>query len=348
MLAPLRFGLFALLTVSLLFPQSPPQQPASPQGPPNATVSASPDEADSLVLPDGTPIRVRLVDGFSSESAEVGDVIGFTVAFEVRANGVVVIPRHTGLAGKVASVSHPRRGARNGQVGVVYEPLTMPTGETATVRPTRKPPHPRKAAKAAEAAAATTTMAAGVFITAGIPLIVLPFTKGDEQVVPEGSTEVVYLNGPVRVSRKAAMVLQPDPASGHAYVYIGGIAGVGRNGLTVPKLFCGERILAGSFPSKTELELKPGAYWFSTNIPKDRPVRLEVLPGHEYIVGRNKHGVLAKEFQASSIPTLTYYNSAAHLLRLIQTDLTKLPPEEYRALTAEPAVKVNDSRTQRD
>lgn len=340
MLAPLRFGFLTLLVVhGLLFGQSTtPQQAASPPGPPRATVSTSADDADSLVLPDGTPIRLKLVDGFSSESAEVGDVIGFAVAFDVPADGIIVIPRRTGLVAKVASVSHARRGAKNGQVRIAIEPLTLPTGEIATLRPTRKAPHPHKAAKAAEAAAATTTMAAGLFITAGIPLLAL-FAKGEEEIVPEGATEILYLNGPVRVSRKAAMALQPDPASGHAYVYIPG---------GNPMIFCGARMVAGASYEATELELNPGVYWFSSGFPKDRPMRVELLPGHEYIVGTNKHAVFAREFQTSSIPTLTYYNSGAHLLRLAQTDLTKLPPEEYRSLTAEPPIKGKDSPTKRD
>jgi len=192
----------------------------------------------------------------------------------------------------------------------------------------------------AEGAGNAAASAAELFITAGVPLLLL-FKKGDEQVVPEGTLETFYLNGPLLISRKAVMALQPSPTSGHAYVYIGGIEGVGRNGMKVPKLFCGERPLYSSI--QTELELNPGTYWFSTDLAKDRPVRLDALPDHEYIVGRNKHGVYAKEFQTSSISRFTYYSGTRQLARLAQEDWTKLTPEDYRILTAEPPNKGNSA-----
>src|ERR1700739_2243924 len=140
-----------------------------------ATAGAHPDLADSLVLPDGTPLYVKVAKAFSSESTTVGDEVDFAVAFEVRADGVVVIPQRTSLAGKVVSVSSARR-ARNGQVQIVYGALTLPTGETATVRPTLKPPH--KGAKAAQTAANATGTAVGVFVTAGISLPAFSFPQG--------------------------------------------------------------------------------------------------------------------------------------------------------------------------
>src|SRR6266436_1068194 len=210
MAVPRKFGLSTLFTVlALVSTESTlPQQTTSPQGLPGATVSPSSDDPNPLALPDGTPIPIKVVNGFSSADAKVGDVIQFAVAFEVREGGVVVIPQRTGFAGKVVSVSPPHRGARNGQVKVAFDPLTLPTGETATVRSILKAPH--KSAKAAEAAADAAATASELFITAGVPLLVL-FKKGDEQVVPEGAVEVVYLNGPLRLSRKAVMALQPTP-----------------------------------------------------------------------------------------------------------------------------------------
>jgi hypothetical protein len=83
-----------------------------------ATVSAHPDDVDSLGLPDGTPLRIKVAKGFSSENARAGDAIDFAVAFEVCAGGVVAIPQRTALAGKVVSVSRSRRGARDGYVKV--------------------------------------------------------------------------------------------------------------------------------------------------------------------------------------------------------------------------------------
>src|SRR5258708_30853912 len=148
----LKFGLSTLFTVLALVPTDStfPQQTAPSQGVPGATVSPFSDDLDSLTVPDGTPIPIKVINGFSSANAKVGDVIRFAVAFEVREGGVVVIPQRTGFSGKVVAASRPRRGARDGQVKVAFDPLTLPTGETATVRPISRPAH--MGAKAAEAA----------------------------------------------------------------------------------------------------------------------------------------------------------------------------------------------------
>jgi hypothetical protein len=296
-----------------------------------ATVRALPDEVDSLVLPDGTPLRIKVAKGFSSENVRVGDVIDFAVAFEVRVGGVVVIPQRIVLAAKVVSVSRPRRGARDGQVKIAYGALALPTGETATVRPILKPTN--KSAKAAKGAADATAAAATVFITAGVPLLALPFLKGDEQVVPDGTITVVYLNGPVSISRKAAMALQPSPASGYAYVYISEAVRGRRKDLSLPQLYCGQRLLNDGY-GELQLELPPGTYWFSTDSQKEGPARIDVLASHEYAIWRNRHGLLAKELQPKKGPVYPH--------RFVDEDLTKLTPEEYRSLIAEPAVKGNE------
>jgi hypothetical protein len=339
MLAFLLFCLLTLPTVPASRPleSPPPELIAAPLGVLGATASAHPDEVDYLVLPDGTPLRVKVLKRFSSEKAKVGDVIDFAVAFEVRADGVVVIPQQTVFTGKVVYVSRPRRAARDGQVKVVYDALTLPTGETATVRPVLKAPN--KGAKAAENAASATGEAAGVFFTAGITLFALPFIKGDEQVIPEGTLEVVYLNGPLRISRKAAMALQPVPASGYAYIYISQDSRFRSRDHRPSKLFCGEKLLNDSSIDSSygelRLELPPGTYWFSTENQKDRPARIDLLASHEYAIWRNRQGLFAKELQSKK--SRVYYTG-----RFVDVDLTKLTPEEHRSLTAEPAIKGND------
>jgi hypothetical protein len=350
----LKFGLSTLFTVLALVPTEStlPHQIASPQGMPGATVSPSSDDPDSLALPDGTPIPIKVVNGFSSADAKVGDVIQFAVAFEVREDGVVVIPQRTGFAGKVVSVSRPHRGTRNGQVKVAFDPLTLPTGETTTVRSILKPPH--KGAKAAEAAANAAATGAELFITAGVPLLLL-FEKGDEQVVPEGAVEVVYLNGPLRLSRKAVMALQPTPGSGYANVEVTESLRVRRRDLSFPKLFCGERIVSDSsslhlspgfnwLQMHLRLQLNPGSYWLSIDDQKDLPVRIDVLASREYAVGRNRHGLFAKELPARKGGH--YQKDLNHPWVIVDEDLTNLTPEEYRSLTAEPAIKGKESATQ--
>ena len=98
-----RTTLTFLLSFFLTLPTaSAPWPLPSPSG---ATVSPPPDESDSLVLPDGTPLRVKVLNRFSSADAKVGDLIHFAVGYEVRADGVVVIPQRTEVTAKVVFVS---------------------------------------------------------------------------------------------------------------------------------------------------------------------------------------------------------------------------------------------------
>lgn len=333
---PLRFLAFSLLLPSTMaaIQTSQPAQPASaaaPQSPPEATASARADDDDSIVLPNGTPLRIKVVNGFSSANAKVGDVIDFAVGFEVRADGVVVIPQRTALAGKVVSVNRPRRGARGGQVKVAFEKLSLTTGEAATVRPNLKSPN--KGKEIANAAEEAPGLAGALFMTAGTPLLALPFEKGEEQVVPAGTIEVVYLNGPLHISRKAAMAMLPASDAGVAYVYVGETVTGRRKNLSVPTLFCGDRVVAASFGA-LQLELSPGTYWFRTDNEKENPARIEVLANREYAIWRNRHGLIAKEIHPKK--------GRIYPRQFEDKDLTKLTPEEFRALTAEPAVKRND------
>ena len=318
-----------LCLVTRYFESMPRSLTAANRGMAGTTARVHPDEADSLVLADGTPLYVKVAERFSSQNAKVGDVVDFSVAFEVRADGVVVIPQRTPLTGKVVSVSSARR-ARDGQVKIVYDALTLPTGETARVRPILKPPH--KGAKAAQAAADATAIAVGVFITAGVPLLALPFTKGDEQVVPAGTLTVVFLNGPLLVNRKAAIMLQPAPASGFALIHISSYIRVRRSDMSLPKVFCGERLMSDSY-GELQLELRPGTYWFTTDNQKDRPARIEALANHEYGISRNRRGLIGKEFRPRKGGRL-YPDHFAD--RLLDLDFTKLTPEEYRSLTTPP------------
>jgi hypothetical protein len=305
-----------------------PELTASPQDVREATASAHADEADSLVVPDGTPLRIEVLRKFSSENAKVGDVIDFAVAFEVRAGGVVVIPQRTSLVGRVVSVSRPRRRAKDGQVKVANEALTLATGETATVRPISNSPH--KGAVAAKTAEAT-AIGATLLFTEGLPLLTL-LDKGNEEVVPEGTLAVVYLNGPLHISRKTVVALQPDPASGYAYVHIEEGVIVRRRDLSLPKLFCGETLMDDASQG-LQLELPPGTYWFRTDDQNDRRARVDVLRSHEYSIRRNRHGLFAKELQAKK--------GRVYPQRFVHHDLTVLTPEEHRALAAEPSDKKN-------
>ena len=263
------------------------------------------------------------------------DVVDFAVLFPVRVEGIVVIPRGTILTGKVVSVRHPGRlKIRGGEVKIAYEGLILTTGESATVRLMSK--HPKVAKNVAKATEELPLVAAGVLLTGGVPLLALPFEKGDQQVIPAGTGAVVLLNGPLRVSRKAAVERQAGPGS-TVYVSVDDSSEESHG----PDLFCGQRLL-GSFTNHLlfELELNPGTYWFSTSRKKDRPAKIDVLENHDYYIVRQRHGLFVAKPEA--------YTDFVSRSRVDEWNfnLTGLTPEEYRSLTAKPVVRGNAAHTQ--
>ena len=68
------FLLFCLVT-SRCFESTPPNLTAANRGMTGTTVSAHRDEADSLVLPDGTALYVKVAKGFSSGNSKMGDIV---------------------------------------------------------------------------------------------------------------------------------------------------------------------------------------------------------------------------------------------------------------------------------
>jgi hypothetical protein len=223
---------------------------------------------------------------------------------------------------------HLRQPTKNGEVKIVYDSLTLPTGETVSVRPVLKsvPVGPKVAKRTGDAAA----MAVGVVLTAGVGLLAGAVTKGVEEVVPAGTVAIVYLDGPLSIDRQAAMALQPAPSSGYGFAHTSANIPEPRKHHTVSKLFCDETLIHSSH-GVLQLELPAGAYLFSTDNLKDRPVRINVVANHEYDLSRNRHGLLVKERQPGK--------NIGYLSGFRNVDVTGLTPEAFNAITAEATSK---------
>ena len=323
-----------LLMVSLLAPcatavvqntqSTPTELAAVPQSAPEATISTHTNDADSLVVPDGTPLLIKVVKEFSSSNAKVGDVINFDVVLAVRVDGITVIPKGTALTAKVVSVTSYGRYGKSGHVKIAFEKFSLATGEVAGVRSQHAAKH------AAETAAQTPLFVIG-FITSGYPLL----EKGTDQFVAAAETMVVSLSGPLRVSREAAARRQ-QPAAGPAIVYI-------EPRLKTSRLWCGQTLLADeTFHPMVylQLDLNPGTYWFSEGKQQDHPARIDVTEGHEYYVAAGRHGLSVAESQANK-------DFFVDGFILQERDMTKLTSEESSSLEAQPAVKENHSPAQK-
>ena len=343
-----RHIMFAVLFLVLLIPAAATarQIPQSPQPASTSTPQATPeamgthlDDVDSIVVPDGTPFRIKLVEGYSSATLSVGDTIKYAVVDSVWEDGIAVIPQGMAITGKVVGVRHPRRG-RDGEVRIALEKFSLPTGEAATVRAILRPrtrPRTRggktkEGAKVGIEAAADITAITFMFpmITAAAPVMI--FVKGHEEVVPAGGIRVMYLNGPLTVSREAAAKQEPPSDSGLAHVFYRDDR-IGKR-----TLFCGQRFLGPDYGNEVHrFNLKPGAYWFSTGRGSEKAVKMEVLENREYYLKREHGGLFVKDFQENqaSLYDQIFYGP----YRFVDQDLSKLPGDELKLLSAEPITK---------
>jgi hypothetical protein len=77
------------------------------------------------------------VSELSSGTAKVGDTVKLTIPYQLRIDGLVVVPKGTALSGTVVQVSHPHRPSKNGQVRMTVGKLVLPSGEIAALRPSK-------------------------------------------------------------------------------------------------------------------------------------------------------------------------------------------------------------------
>lgn len=117
-------------TVAVRQSTPPPQQPALTQ----RTYDADPD--GGIVhpralrpgeLPEGTNIRIRLVDGLSTSGSEKGEAFRGRVATDVLLGETVAIPAGSEIDGQVAQVSTGHAGG-HGSMHLRPESVTLPDG----------------------------------------------------------------------------------------------------------------------------------------------------------------------------------------------------------------------------
>jgi hypothetical protein len=82
--------------------------------------------ADSLTIPEGTAVELRLESALSTRTAKVGDRFETTVVRPVFVDGRLALPRGTKVQGVVEVLHSPRTGATSGVLGVEFDKLTVP------------------------------------------------------------------------------------------------------------------------------------------------------------------------------------------------------------------------------
>jgi hypothetical protein len=140
------------------------------------------ESSAKTVLPDGTPIELRITKRLSTAQVKIGDAVEFEVVDDVKVGDLVVVPRRALASGAVALVKPRRRPMRNAELRVNVNAAQSITGSEVAIRGTRVIVGNLDPAK--------------VLSDSGILWPVLPFViRGDEAFVSKGAKFSAYVNG---------------------------------------------------------------------------------------------------------------------------------------------------------
>jgi LssY C-terminus len=87
-----------------------------------------------LIVPDGTPIKLRLAENISSARARVGDRLGFVVMRDVNVGGFTLISAGTVARGSVTGVKGKRFLGIGGNVALKLDSVELVNGDRVNLR----------------------------------------------------------------------------------------------------------------------------------------------------------------------------------------------------------------------
>lgn len=162
---------------------------------------------DPLILQDGTPIKLRLGENLSSETARVGDTVSFEVLEDVEVGGLIVIKQGSSALATITQAQAKRRMGKGGKLDVNIDYVRLVTGEKVPLRAVREN----------KGASSTGGMTAGIVATSIVFFPAAPFflfMKGKEVTIPKGTEVMGYVHSDVRLD--AARLRGAAPNSGAA------------------------------------------------------------------------------------------------------------------------------------
>jgi hypothetical protein len=154
-----------------------------------APVPANPVPAGfDLMLPNDTPIHLKLSKTVSSETAHVGDAVDLVVADDVVVDGLCVIPGGASAEGVVTEAEPRRRMGKGGKLGLGVKSVHLADNEKVRAR-------------SFEVSAGTNSAAGSI----------LPLAHGKDVVFAQGTEITAYIDGNVYLKRAS---FQPPKNTG--------------------------------------------------------------------------------------------------------------------------------------
>ena len=263
-----------LLGLNAVVPALQKTHPASSVAVPSSTMPKA-QNAGTVCIPDGTVVRLLLVESISGKTAKADNSVQFRVIDEVKVGDLVVIANKAPALATIANINHSRRGLRAGTIGIKFASVTLVNGETHKLRGVpgvKGAPVQMDVDPSNEASLAVAVLA----------LPFLPFVHGNEASLRKGTVLTAALDGDVIIDRADVEADQPPvvkkegPATITVYWQ--------KESALHSTLWCGNVRLGNISPGHyVALHLPAGTYWFSLSARKSF-FQLEVNPGEEYFM----------------------------------------------------------------
>jgi hypothetical protein len=137
--------------------------------------------ARTIKIPDGTPLRLSLMDTLSSATNSVDDPIGFEVTEDVKVGDVVVFPRGVAARGHVVEVEPKKRMGRAGKLNFSVDNVKAADGTNVRLRASSMRKGEEKSG----------TVIVGTVLLSPLFLIM----RGKDVNIPKGTNFTAYVDG---------------------------------------------------------------------------------------------------------------------------------------------------------
>ena len=167
-------------------------EPKTQTVPTPSTVKASTALPGSLLLEDGTPVKLRIAQTVSSADAHVGQQVDFEVLEEVRLSAVLIVPKGGIAWATVTEAQSKRRLGRGGKLNMNIDAVRLLDGQKAALR----------AVKDAKGGGHVGAMTGAMVATAIVFFPAAPlflFMHGKDITIPKGTEVTAFINGDIHL-----------------------------------------------------------------------------------------------------------------------------------------------------
>lgn len=156
--------------------------------------------AEFITVPDGTPIKLRILQSISSKESKVDDKITFEVIDDVKVNDLVVLKQGATAAGFITEAEPRKRMGRKGKLAFSFDYVTAPDGQKVKIRA-----NVNKEGDSDVNTVVITTAVAAVLLWPAAPFFLL--RRGKDIGVVKGTEFNTFLDGnaKIRVSPEASV-----------------------------------------------------------------------------------------------------------------------------------------------